>query len=280
MNHFELILSGVALGSQAIFCSLVYLRKVQSRLPFFVAYATILIVGDLSAQLVYYRFGFRSSAAYYAFWVVTGGIGLAQGFAIAELCRYTLRAYHGIWALAWRILVVMAAAFFLDAALDAWGQPQRVEIYGLTLERDIALGTIVILLAMLLFHKYYHLRLEPLHKWIALGMIVISAVNVFNNTLLQNTFTHWLSFWFFTKYSSLWSGISSQVAQAKDLWNAIRTSGLIGSIAIWCFALRKPLPVPASAPVLLPKEVYAEFSPAVNLRLRAFNDRLLELLKT
>ena len=33
------------------------------------------------------------------------------------------------------------------------------------------------------------------------------------------------------------------------------------------------------APVLLPAEVYRELSPAINLRLSAFNDRLVELLK-
>jgi hypothetical protein len=60
----------------------------------------------------------------------------------------------------------------------------------------------------------------------------------------------------------------------------IRTSGEIISISIWCYALRKPLPAPAKDPVLLPAEVYRELSPAVNLRLRAFNDRLMGLLKS
>jgi hypothetical protein len=43
--------------------------------------------------------------------------------------------------------------------------------------------------------------------------------------------------------------------------------------------LRKPLPVLAKDPGLLPASVYEEFSPALNLYLRAFNDRLQELLK-
>jgi hypothetical protein len=33
------------------------------------------------------------------------------------------------------------------------------------------------------------------------------------------------------------------------------------------------------APEMLPAEVYRELSPAINLRLSAFNDRLAELLK-
>ena len=59
----------------------------------------------------------------------------------------------------------------------------------------------------------------------------------------------------------------------------IRSSGFIVSVSIWCYALRKPLPAPAQEPDLLPAEVYGELSPAVNLRLRAFNDRLQEMLR-
>ncbi len=50
------------------------------------------------------------------------------------------------------------------------------------------------------------------------------------------------------------------------------------SIGIWCFALRKPLPAPAQAPMLLPANVYRDLSPAINVRLATFNDRMVELL--
>lgn len=279
MTHFELLLSGIALGFESFLCVVVYLRKVWFRLPLFATYAMLLLIGTLAVQLVYFQYGFLSKTAYYSFWAIVGLVGLARGFAIAELCRNTLRAYRGIWALAWRILVVMAAGFFVHAAWDAWGQPERVEIYGLTLERDIAVGSIAILLAIFLFRKYYSLEIQPLEKWIAVGMILLCVIDALNNTLLSDIFTKYLSFWFFTKYKTFWSGISMQVDQAKDVWNAVRVSAIVTSVSVWGLAMRKPLPEPAPAPELLPREVYAEFSPAVNLRLRAFNDRLLELLK-
>jgi hypothetical protein len=71
----------------------------------------------------------------------------------------------------------------------------------------------------------------------------------------------------------------SQVERANESWNTIRFSAFIISLSIWCYALRKPLPAPAQEPDLLPAEVYSTLSPAVNLRLRAFNDRLQEMLK-
>ena len=86
--------------------------------------------------------------------------------------------------------------------------------------------------------------------------------------------------WLFGRYTSSWPSLKPQVEGAIGLWASIHTSGEIISISIWCYALRKPLPAPAKDPVLLPAEVYRELSPAVNLRLRAFNDRLMGLLKS
>jgi hypothetical protein len=134
-------------------------------------------------------------------------------------------------------------------------------------------------MVLFLIRKYYGLTLEPMLTWIAIGMCLISIIDIVNNAILYRIFTGRLMFWFFGRYTSSWSGLKAQVEGANDLWNSIRTLGFISSISIWCYALRKPLPAPAKEPVLLPAEVYKELSPAVNLRLRSFNDRLLEMLK-
>ena len=52
----------------------------------------------------------------------------------------------------------------------------------------------------------------------------------------------------------------------------------MAAIGIWCYGLRKPVVAPGRAE-LLPAEVYQELSPAINLRLSTFNDKLVELLK-
>jgi hypothetical protein len=206
-------------------------------------------------------------------------IVLARTFAVAELCRYELRAYQGIWALAWRALAVLAVFFLANATIDAWGQLNRIAIYELTIERDVEISSILILIVMLLVLKYYGLPLEPLHRWIALGICLVSIIDVMNNTVLHNAFAGALSSWFHTASASSWSGLKSQVESANDLWNLIHICGLMAAMSIWSFGLRKALPATAQAPVLLPADVYRDLSPAVNLRLRAFNDRLLEMLK-
>jgi hypothetical protein len=240
---------------------------------------TLLLTGSLGDILVYHHFGYRSLISYYVGWLTAGAMTIARSFTIAEVCRYKLRAYRGVWALAWRALILLAAFFLGHAAVDAWGQPDRLAIYGLTIERDVEISSIVLLLAMFLIRDYYGLTLEPVHNWIAAGICLFCAVDVVNNTILRDAFTGYLSPWFDTAYASSWSGMRSQVNRANDLWNLIRTAGLIISIGIWCIALRKPLPAPAQDPVLLPEEVYGDLSPAINMRLRTFNDRLLAILK-
>ena len=280
MTHRELLLFWSTAGFQILLCVLVYVRNLQRRLPFFTIYSTFLLTCMIGLAIFYHHFGFRSVASYNAYWLTAGLIVTVRGFAIAELCRYELRAYQGIWALTWRILILFVVFFVGHASIDAWGQAGGISIYGVTIERDIAISSIVILLALLLIRNYYGLSLEPPYKWIAAGMFLVAIVGVMNDTILRNILTGRLIFWLFGRYASSWPGLRSQVESANDLWGTIRVSGDLISISMWCYALRKPLPAPAKDPVLLPAEVYRELSPAVNLRLRAFNDRLMGLLKS
>jgi hypothetical protein len=271
MSHRELLLYWSTAGLEIILCIFVYVRKLQRYLPIFTAYATLLATDTLGIQIVYHHFGFRSPESRSAYWMITGVNVVACGFAIAELCRHELRAYRGIWKLAWRGLALLAVIFLGNAVVDAWGQPNRIAIYGLTIERDFGVASTVILLVMLLIRKYYGLGLESLQKTIAIGMFVFCVVDTVSNTMLRDLFT---------SYIFVWSEHESQIGRARDLWNVIHTSAFVISVSIWCFALRKPLPAPERDPVLLPLEVYGELSSALNLRLRAFNDRLLELLRS
>jgi hypothetical protein len=173
----------------------------------------------------------------------------------------------------------LALFLLAHAALDAWGQPNRLAIYGLTLDRDLDIASIAILAVLLLIRGYYGLTLEYLQRWVAFGICFFCAVDVINNTILRDLFTGQMYFWFSIRHMSLWPALKPQIERANDLYGTIRVFSLMTSVGIWCFALRKPVAAPAKAPVLLSADVYREFSPAVNLRLRAFNDRLLEMMK-
>jgi hypothetical protein len=278
MNHLESFLSWSTLSFEIALCGFVIARKVQQILPLFAAYACVLLTCTIGVWLTYDYFGFSSLPSYYAYW---GSILLnaaARSLAIAELCRFGLRAYRGIWALVWRVLTAVSVLLLAHAAMDAWGQPNRVAIYGVTLDRDLDLTSITILAILLLIRNYYGLALEPLQRAIAVGICFICAVDEIGNTILRTLYTGYLYSWFLTSQKALWPALEPQVTRVNDMWSTVHLFSFMFSMGIWCFALRNPLPAPAENPVLLPAEVYRGMSPAVNMCLTTFNDRLVELL--
>jgi hypothetical protein len=279
MNYLENVLYWSTLSFEIVLCGFVFIRKVQRILPLFAAYACVLLTCAIGLWFTYDYFGFSSSVSYYAYWSSVLLTAVVRSLAIAELCRYGLHAYRGVWALVWRILTAMSILLLAHAAIDAWGQPDQFAIYGMTLDRDLALASIIILAVLLLIRNYYGIGLEPLQRAIAAGICFICAVDVIGDAILRNFYTGYLFSWFLTSQKALWPALKPQVERVNDLWSAVHLLSFMLSMGIWCFALRKPLPEPSESPVLLPAEVYRQLSPAINLRLNSFNDRLVELLK-
>jgi hypothetical protein len=277
MNQLAFLQYSLTFAFEIVLCVFVFARRVERLLPYFATYAVVLTASTLGLVLAYEHLGFRSVASYYVYWTSELLNMIVRSLAIAELCHYGLRAYRGIWTLVWSVLSVLALLFLAHAAIDAWGQPNRLEIYGLTLERDLDIASITILVVLLLIRNYYGLTLESLQRMIALGIFCVT--DLVNNTIVRSLYTGYLFSWFSTSHMSLWPALKAKIERVNDSYNSIRVSSFMVSVGIWCFALRKPLPALAKAPELLPAEVYGRLSPAINMRLRAFNDRLLEMLK-
>jgi len=279
MNLLETILSWSTLAFLLTLCGFVYARKVYQVLPVFVLYCSVLLLGTIAVWSAYEISGINSHVSYYAYWCSILLNATARSLAIVELCRYGLRAYQGIWALIWRILTILSIFLLAHAAVDAWGQPRRLAIYGMTIDRDLAFASIIVVAALLLLRNYYGIALEPLQRAVALGICIICAVDAVGNTILRNLFTGYLYSWFQTTQKTLWPQMDSQVHYVRDMWSTVHLVFFMASVGVWCFALRKPLTAQQPKPVLLPSEVYRDLSPAINLRLASFNSRMVELLK-
>ena len=279
MNPLETLLLWLTVAFVMVLCGFVFARKTQRVLPLFAAYSFMLLASAFSVCLVYRIFGFHSLAAYYCYWISLLLNAGMRSLAIAELCRYKLRAYQGIWGLVWRVLAGFSLLFLLHAAFDAWGQPNHLAMYSLTLDRDLDFASVAILAALLLIHNYYGLSLEPLQRTIAVGICLVCAVDVIGDTIVGNLFTGYLFPFFNANQNSIGSAVTYFYGRINDLWSTIHFIFFMTAIGVWCYALRTPIPARAEAPQLLPVEVYRELSPAINMRLATFNDRLVELLK-
>lgn len=279
MNYLESALSWATLSFEVALCGFVFARKVQRSLPFFALYSYLILAGTVVVWLTYQLFGFASTAAIYAYWTSVLINAVVRSLAIAELCRYGLREYQGIWALVWRALAVLAGVLVLHSAVDAWGQPSHFAIYGLTLDRDLAFASILLLSGLLVIRSYYGLALQPFQRAIAGGICFVCAVDVVGDTLVRQAMTGDLFSWFLSSQKALWPVLRPQIRHLNDIWSTVHLLCFMLAMAIWAYALRKPLPEPAEKPALLPADVYREMSPAINMRLASLNDRLLELLK-
>ena len=279
MNLLENILSWLSLIFLLILCAFIFARKLYRFLPLFAIYCSVLLVGTVTVWSVYEISGFNSHFSYFAYWCSVLVNASARSLAIMELCRYGLRAYQGIWALIWRILAMLSIFLLAHAAVDAWGQPRRLAIYGMTLDRDLAFASIVVVAALLLLRNYYGIALEPMQRAVSLGICIICAVDAVGNTILRNLFTGYLYSWYLITQKALWPQLDSQVHHVTDLWSTIHLLFFMLSVGVWCFGLRKPLTARRPDPVLLPSHAYRDMSPEINLRLASFNTRMVELLK-
>ena len=279
MNPLEILLSLSSIAVQAVLSGFVFSRKAQRVLPLFATYVSVLLISSTCVFFVYLYFGITTPAAYFSFWISAYFYAAAFGLAIAELCRHGLRNYSGIWALVWRVLAGLAAVLVIRAAIDAWGQPHGFAIFGATFLRDFAFGSIVILATLLLIRDYYGLVLDPVRRLIAVGMCFTCAVDAIGYTVFRNLLAGYLYPLFMTSQRALWPALAPYDRRVADIWSTVHLTSFMISMGIWCYALRKPLPVASADPVFFPAAVYQKISPAVNERLALFNSRLMELLK-
>ncbi len=232
-------------------------RRLYSRFPLFTSYLALMVIRTLAGWGLYLALGYDSRPTFYFFWVTQGILVAARAAVIVELAWGALRAYQGIWGMGRTMLCLLTLFLLLHAGIDARNNVSLLAGFVVTLERGLELAVVGILVFLLGFCRYYGVRLEPVQKMIALGLGFYSAIQVLNNTVWRQ----WLALHF-------------------PAWAGVRVVAFQVALVIWLLALRKPLPAAAPAPALLPQSVYDELSPQVNYRLRALNDRLLEILKS
>jgi hypothetical protein len=226
------------------------------RLPLFTVYLALVAAREVGWWSIVHGAGYTSRPAFYFYWATQAVLLLARTLVIVELCRSILRPFRGIWALAWRTLMLIASGLVLYAAWATLGKNLWVSVFILTAERGLELAAVAILLALLAISRYYGIRVQALEKMIALGLGFYSGVQVFNNSILREF-----------------------LGQFFGWWSWVRPGSFQVALLFWLAALRHPVPRVAPAPALLPQEIYDDLSPRVSYRLRALNDRLLEMLK-
>jgi hypothetical protein len=250
---FQQALWALNAAGEIVLLTLLVVRKNYRVYPAFFFYLVLNLTMGFLALLVYDRWGFNSVIAWRIFWLTLGVVICARALAVAEICRHLLARYRGVWALAWRILLLSAAlasCYSILAARHDW----RLALP--SADRGLELSIATAIVALLLFARYYEVKVEPVVRSLAVGFGLYSCFAVLNNTVLER----WLY-----DYSAL--------------WNLLGMLAFLASLSIWSWALRHSQSEAQAKEILLPSGIYQAIAPEINLRLRLFNEQLSRFWK-
>ncbi len=253
MSYLQQILWAVSAAIETTLVAILVVRKNYRSYPVFSLYLLVDLTMGTTVLFVYHFWDFHSATAYRIAWGAQGIVLLARALAVAEVCRHLLSRYRGVWALAWRILLLSAGlvlGYSILAARHGWS------LALLTADRGLELSIATVIVVLLLFARYYEVKVEPVVRSLAIGFCLYSCSAVLNNTVLER----WLH-----DYSAF--------------WNLVVMLAFLASLFIWTFALRRSQSEAEPEEILLPNGIYQAVAPEINLRLRLFNEQLSRFWK-
>jgi hypothetical protein len=240
-------------AGEVVLLTLLVVRKNYRPFPAFSLYLLVDLTMGATVLFVYHLWGFDSATAYRIAWGAQGIVLFARALAIAEVSRHLLSRYRGVWALTWRMLL-LSAAFVLCYSILAARQDWRLAL--LNADRGLELSIATVIVVLLLFARYYGVKVEPVVRSLAVGFCLYSCFAVLNNTVLER----WLH-----DYSAL--------------WNLLGMLAFLASLSIWTWALRHSQSEAQPKEILLASGIYQALAPEINLRLRLFNEQLSRFWK-
>ena len=256
MLHLALILRVLWLLTLALQVVILLIMTGKKQYRDFPAIYLYLLIGLAESPVLYFVYltkGFESAAAYWTACIAQGVVVLARWIAVCELCYNILGQFRGVWALTWRVLVVVGSAALVPAIiLGGHDYTRIVSTFDLGLEFSIA----TVLVVFFAFTRFYDIYVLPSLRSIGIAFCLYSCFRAANDTVLQRLLR---------PYAGTWSVV--------DGVTYLATLTLIAG-AVYVLHAQ-----PARTVKLFPQQVYAQFVPPANERLAALNERLQALLK-
>jgi hypothetical protein len=233
---------------KGVLIALLLYRKNHRVYPYLFLYALIALIQSAVLFTTYTVWGFDSPTARTVGWGVQGLVIAARALAVVEICRRVLARYRGIWALAWRMLL-LTSAFVL---VYAWAVSRpNWQLAVLSTDRGLELSIAVTIVILFLFVKYYEIPVGATVRYLSTGLFLFSVFSVLNNTVLET----WLH-----SYASL--------------WNVLGTLAFVLSLLLWIWAVREKQPETLLEPELMTTAAYHGLMPEINDRLKSLNEQL------
>lgn len=234
---------------EIVLATIIIRRRLYRSHPFFFAYILTAIVQSALLAGAYIYFGQRASVSFYVGWGTQAVVICARWFAVMEIAKRVLGQYLGIWALMARILVFLG---FSVLAYSIFSSGSRWKLIVLNADRAVELCIASLIVAILLFVRYYRVPMGNLERMLAIGFCLYSCFVVINDSIYESWRTAF-----------------------ADLWNYLDMLTFTASLLLWIAAVRTAdVSLASASPVALAPELYAELSRKLNSRLLLLNNRL------
>src|ERR1700675_3298858 len=168
----------------ALFIQLVR-RKLGGIYPLFFAYLITTIFQSIAVAVLYRNPNLDKLAVWKIAWAMQGLVVFMRSLVILELNRSILSRYVGIWGLARRLFLCVAAAVIAYDLVLSKGEWQWMIMNGI---RGLELGMAAVIVAMLVFARYYRVPVNRLQRALAVGLCLYSSFYVIIYSLLENVF--------------------------------------------------------------------------------------------
>jgi hypothetical protein len=229
-------------------------RKLLDTHPVLFLYICATVLQSALGVVTYSLLDFKSPVTRAIIWGSQAVVVFMRFAALYEMARRILAAYKGIWAFAWRVLLIVAAGVVLYTVIFS---EKLLAMMILTVDRGAELAIASFIVALLLFTRYYLLPISPLDRALSIGFCLYSCFYVINDSLLEKWIETYTGFWGFMDIITF-----------------------LASLLIWIHAVHRYAPArDAKVPRRVAAGLYGALSPQVNLRLSLINDQLTELLR-
>jgi hypothetical protein len=238
--------ANVSLG--LILALLLIVRRDYRVYPAFSSYILVNLIQALLLFLGTYRWRLSTFALWLMGSLTQSIVLIARALAVAEICCRLLSRYSGVWALARRVLLLLAGIVFIYSILLA-RHDWRLVFQSAHRAMELSIASIIV--TLLIFVRHYDVETSPTDRSLAIGFCLYSCFAVLNITLLER---------FLDDYA--------------DLWNLLGAFAFLASLSLWTWTLRKPQSQTEPRQILLPSGIYQSLTPEINLRLRLLNEQL------
>jgi hypothetical protein len=246
--------AATTLGEIVLVFYLVRRKLVGSHFWLFL-YLCCTVTQSVLGVVTYSLLDFRSAATRNIIWGSQAVVITMRFLAACEMARRILARYVGIWALAQRVLLIVAATVLVYTAVFS---EKRLSMMILTVDRGAELAIASFVVALLLFARYYMLEINPLDRALSIGFCLYSCFYVINDSLLERWMEPYVGFWGFMDIITF-----------------------LACLLIWIQAVRVYAPARVSVTTqTVPCDQYGTLSHEVNIRLRLLNDQLAQVLRS